>query len=520
MKNRILLSALAAIISVTPLVAQNTNASPRAVQAAMAHFNANARAYGLDNPGAELKVRSGHESNGISHVRFDQYFDGVKVFEGEAIAHESKGRVTVTNSIRGNLKVNTTPSIAAHAAIDTLVRELAPKGPYLAPTAKLEIVAKGDDSATDRLVWHVSAVIDNEVDAPSEWQYFVDAHSGQLVFKYDDLKTTDSTTSGSSMYLGPVTLNTDTVNGTIFIRDNTRSGNYANNLFNGTSGGSIMSTTGTTLGNGSKARPGEAGYDPNTAAVDAHYGLMRTWDFYKTKLGRNGIDNIGTKTYSRLHYSSAYDNAFWQDACFCMTYGDGSSFYPLVSIDVAGHEMSHGVMSREANLTYRGESGGLNEANSDMMGTMVEYFANTSDAPDYLIGEMIYKSNYGANGSFTPTKALRYMTKPSLDGRSPNCYSNTIKRLDVHYSSGPANHFFYLLAEGGTSACDGTSVTGIGRDNATKIWYTAVRDYMTSSTGYSGAKTACLQAAKALAPSLGADYSAQVTQAFDAINVP
>ena len=133
---------------------------------------------------------------------------------------------------------------------------------------------------------------------------------------------------------------------------------------------------------------------------------------------------------------------------------------------------------------------------------------------------MITKSNYAANGTFTPTKALRYMNKPSLDGHSPNCYSKQLKSLDVHYSSGPANHLFYLLAEGGTSACDGTTVTGVGRDNATKIWYTAVRDYMTASTNYAGAKTACLQAAQALAPTLGANYSANVQQAFDAINVP
>lgn len=511
---------LAVLVCVTPLAA-HSNANPRAVEAAIAHFNKNAAAYGLSNPSAELKARSGHDANGITHTRFDQYFNGVRVFEGEAITHESKGKISVTNSIRGGIHVNTVPSVAAQAAIDLLVREIAPKGPYVAPTAKLEIVAKGEDTATDRLVWHVSSLVDNEIDQPSEWQYFVDAHSGKLLFKYNDLKTTSSVTTGNSMYLGTVSLSTDTVGSTIYVRDNTRSGNVANNMFNGTSGaGTIMSTTGTSLGNGAKVRPGEANYDANTAAVDAHFGLMRTWDFYAQKLGRNGIDNAGTKTYSRLHYSSAYDNAFWQDSCYCMTYGDGSSFLPLVSIDVAGHEMSHGVMSREANLTYRGESGGLNEANSDMMGTMVEFFAGTTDAPDYLIGEMITKSNYAANGTFTPTKALRYMTKPSLDGRSPNCYSKQLKSLDVHYSSGPANHLFYLLAEGGTSACDSTNVAGIGRDAATKIWYTAVRDYMTASTNYAGAKTACLQAAQALTSSLGANYSANVQQAFDAINVP
>src|SRR3712207_6747959 len=122
-----------------------------------------------------------------------------------------------------------------------------------------------------------------------------------------------------------------------------------------------------------------------------------------------------------------------------MTYGDGDNlqFKPLVSLDVAAHEMSHGVMSRTANLTYSGESGGLNESNSDIFGTMVEFYANNpADPPDWKIGEEI-----SARG--TP---LRHMDQPSLDGASPNCWTTNTKNLDVHYSSGVGNHFFYLLA--------------------------------------------------------------------------
>ena len=78
-----------------------------------------------------------------------------------------------------------------------------------------------------------------------------------------------------------------------------------------------------------------------------------------------------------------------------MTYGDGDgvTFNPFDSLDVAGHEMTHGVTSRTANLTYSGESGGLNEGTSDIFGTMVEFYANnTNDTPDYLIGEELYKN--------------------------------------------------------------------------------------------------------------------------------
>jgi Zn-dependent metalloprotease len=187
-----------------------------------------------------------------------------------------------------------------------------------------------------------------------------------------------------------------------------------------------------------------------------------------------------------------------------MTYGDGDNleFLPLASLDVAGHEMTHGVTSATARLRYSGESGGLNEATSDIFGTMVEFRANNAvDAPDYLIGERVM-----ALPEFY--LAIRSMYRPDMDGASPNCYHRLVKTLDVHYSSGVANHFFYLLAEGsgvgpytdgvGSPTCDGSTLAGIGRNKAEAIWYRALTAYMTSRTGYSGARTATLNAAKDL----------------------
>src|SRR2546422_8139118 len=125
-----------------------------------------------------------------------------------------------------------------------------------------------------------------------------------------------------------------------------------------------------------------------------------------------------------------------------MTYGDGANnAHPLTSLDVAGHEMTHGVTANTAGLRYSGESGGLNEATSDMFGTSVEWYANNSADPgDYLIGEKI-----DINGDGSP---LRYMDKPSKDGRSADYWYRGVGRLNVHYSSGPANHWCYLLSEG------------------------------------------------------------------------
>ena len=156
--------------------------------------------------------------------------------------------------------------------------------------------------------------------------------------------------------------------------------------------------------------------------------------------GRNGIWNTGAGARSRVHYGNAYDNAFWDGTQ--MTYGDGAgNASPLTAIDVAGHEMSHGVTENTAGPELPGESGGLNEATSDIFGTAVEFYANNpTDVGDYLIGEKI-----NINGNGTP---LRYMDKPSKDGARQDCWSTGVGSLDVHYSSGPLNHWFYLVSEG------------------------------------------------------------------------
>ncbi|WP_343050506.1 M4 family metallopeptidase [Nocardioides ungokensis] len=278
--------------------------------------------------------------------------------------------------------------------------------------------------------------------------------------------------------------------------------------------GTLITSTTTTFGNGTNANRA-------TAGADAQYGSNETWDFYKQTYGRDGIFGNGTGSYNRVHYGSGYVNAFWDGTKMTYGDGDGTSYGPLVSLDVAGHEMSHGVTENTAGLTYSGESGGLNEATSDIFGTMVEFFANNaSDPGDYLIGEQFdLKKHLG----------FRRMDNPASDGSSLNCWSATAGSADVHYSSGIGNHFFYLLSEGSgaktlngvsynSPTCNGSTVTGIGRDAAANIWYRALTVYMTSSTNYSGARTATLNAAKDLYGAGSTQYNA-VASAWSAVSV-
>jgi Zn-dependent metalloprotease len=352
---------------------------------------------------------------------------------------------------------------------------------------------------------------------PNELHVITDAATGKKLYEYQGIETG----TGKTLYSGTVTLNTTLSGSTYQLTDGTRGGHKTYNKSHTTtsSAGTLFTDADDTWGTGAAS----SSTTDQTAAADAAYGAQVTWDFYKNTFGRSGIKNNGVAAYSRVHYGSAYVNAFWDDSCFCMTYGDGSgNTHPLTSIDVAGHEMSHGVTANTAGLNYSGESGGLNEATSDIFGTGVEFYAgNSSDVGDYLIGEKI-----NINGDGTP---LRYMDQPSKDGGSANYWSSSVGNLDVHYSSGVANHFFYLLSEGSgaktingvsynSPTYNGAAVTGIGRDKALQIWYKALTTYFTSTTNYKSARTGTLSAASALYGSTSTEYKA-VAAAWTAVNV-
>ncbi|MEZ4364132.1 MAG: M4 family metallopeptidase [Kofleriaceae bacterium] len=488
-----------------------------AVEQSLTYLEQSDRAAGVEVREALQQRALRRDDQGVTHVRFAQTHRGVPVFEGEVITHvDAAGQVTETSALRAIGDLSVVPVITqAHAA------QLARQAPFAAGRASeavslLQILPRGERSAVDRLTWHVM-LRGEDAAGPMHWDVFVDAHSGKVVWAFDSLETSAAIGLGKTAFTGDNALDTDSSGGTFLLRDLTRGGGNYTCDKNGKTNSpqcTIIDRANNIFGNNQPDLSDRA-----TAGADAHFGLQATWDYYLGTFGRNGIDGAGTTTFSRVHYGRNYQNAFWSDSCFCMTYGDGgTTFMPLVSLDVAGHEMSHGVMSTEANLTYSGESGGLNESNSDIFGTMVEYAVNsTDDVPDYLIGERIFRANY-AGGTYVNNAALRYMDDPARDGRSPACWSSGLGSLDVHYSSGPNNHMFYLLAEGGVSKCNGNTVAGIGRDHAARIWYKAVTDFMTASTNYAGARAAALSAATALYGAGSADVAA-VAAAYAAINV-
>ncbi|PBC63735.1 peptidase M4 family protein [Streptomyces sp. Tue6028] len=472
------------------------------------------------------------DKDGTQHVRYDRTYRQLPVLGGDFVVHLAPGGAyrSADRATRSPLSLpSVTPSLAAPKAADLAVNALraANLGETLKKiTAKPRLVVDALHGAP-KLAWQTDVVAQDSLGNPVARSVLTDARTGAQIDAWDTIET--ATGDGQSLYSGTVPLETTLSGSTYQLKDPTRGNTYTGDAANKTDlciFGICFSRAPATLFTDADNHWGSGtASDRSSAAVDAQYGTNETWDYYKNVHGRNGIAGDGKGSYNRVHYGNNYNNAFWDDSCFCMTYGDGdgTTFGPLVALDVAGHEMSHGVTSKTAALTYSGESGGLNEATSDIFGTMVEWYANNpSDAGDYLIGEKIVRSGFGK-------PALRFMDKPSKDGNSADCWSSSVGNLDVHYSSGVANHFAYLLAEGSgaktvngvsynSPTCNGSTVTGIGHDKVGKIWYRALTVYMTSSTNYAGARTATLNAAKDLYGAGSTEYNA-VAAAWSAVSV-
>ncbi|HEX3610132.1 MAG TPA: M4 family metallopeptidase [Sporichthyaceae bacterium] len=340
---------------------------------------------------------------------------------------------------------------------------------------------------------------------------------------------------GHSLYVGKVKLSTALLSGTYALKDLTRgaafTGDAEDTQDNCLPVASLCASNAPATQFTSKTNDWGNGQNANreSAAVDATYGSDMTWDYYKNTFKRSGVNNDGIGVFSRVHYGKNYANAFWSDDCFCMTYGDGDGkqLGPLVSLDITGHEITHGVTARTAKLGGDGESGGLNEANSDIFGTMVEFTAHNAANPgDYLIGSTSFIERRDKDGKLN---AIRYMDQPSKDKSSPDCWSSSVRNLDVHLSAGIGDHFFYLLSEGSgkktvngisydSPTCDNKKVGGIGRETAANIWYRALTHYFTSGTDYAAARAAVVSAATDLYGAKSAQVAA-VNAAWDAVNV-
>ncbi len=435
----------------------------------------------------------------IAHTRIRQTVKDIPVWGGEAIVHTKADSTlfAITDNLKEGIAVNTQPNLSEKYAVFLAKRQYR-GSPFLTaePVADLWIFRLEDG---DHLAYRVQMRREDQTHETSMPVIFIDAHTGRELFRYDNLQTA----TGYSLYSGTVSITTSSVGGTYYMEDLSRgigtfdSRNTTSSVYRFSDSNNVWSST------------------SQKAGVDAHYGAAKVMDYYQNKHGRDGIDGNGGPGYysaaanssvglisSKVHYSNGYNNAFWNGSFMTYGDGDGSTFTPLVTLDICGHEMTHGVTERTAGLVYANESGALNEAVSDIFGAMVERYASGESSDTWKIGEDAYTP--GTSGD-----ALRYMNDTHRGGDPDHYterYTGSADNGGVHTNSGIPNYAFYLLAKGGTHH-KGGSMTGIGATKAERIWYKALTSYMTSNTNFKGARTATLNAAASIYGSGSTEYS-------------
>ncbi|MDQ6647824.1 MAG: M4 family metallopeptidase [Pseudomonadota bacterium] len=438
-----------------------------------------------------LVARSSVAIPGGRHVvRQQQMFRGVPVYgRSIAVVQDAQGNALrasgeLMQSAQLNLasvapKLDATGAQAAlRAHAHTLLLNSAPLS-----NQKTDLFVYPQDDGTARLVYRVSYFVGGP--NPSRPTAIIDANTGAVIQSWDGLTDATATGPGGNQKTGQYTYGTDyaalqvTQSGNTCTLVNTDVKTY--NLNHGTSGGSVVSFTcpnsNTDAINGA--------YSP---VNDAHHFGGVVHDMYQSYTGGPPLN---FQLIMNVHYKSNYENAFWNGTS--MNFGDGAStFYPLVSLDVTSHEVSHGYTEQNSGLQYTGQSGGINESFSDIAGEAAEFYDR--GANDFLVGADITKT----------MTALRYMCNPPQDGGSIDNAANYTSSMDVHYSSGVYNKAFCVLAK----------TSGWGTKKAFQVFALANKSYWTATITYNSG--AC--GVESAATNLGFNNS-DVIAAFTGVGV-
>ena len=407
------------------------------IGAAAATNERHAEMLGLENESALQQIAVVDEADGTRHYRYQQTFRGIPVW-GEHVVVTESGKGEVLN-LFGRQAAGLAADLGSMKAALTADKALAiVKGAdRLSRSVRTEREESRqmiyiDEKGTAQLVYVVSFFADKAGGGEPRRPFaIVDAQTGNVLKRWDGLTTAAVGTGpggnaktgqyewgsgGKYGYLDVAQSGTTcTMNNTDVKTVNLNGGTTSTTAFSYTCPRNTVKTI-----NGA--------YSPLN---DAHYFGGVIQNMYSAYIG---VKALTFQLVMRTHYSSSYENAFWDGST--MSFGDGAStFYPLVSVDVAGHEVSHGFTEQHSNLTYSGQSGGMNEAFSDMGGEATEYYWKGSN--DFLVGPEVFK----ASG------ALRYMCNPTQDGGSIDNAANYTSSLDVHYSSGVYNKAFCTLAK-------------------------------------------------------------------------
>jgi len=523
----------------------------------------------LKNGFSFQKIKEETDNIGLLHEKFQLYYNNVKVEFATYTINSKGGRIVSMNGeVYNPTKIDVNPTISATKALDFAKRTTSSTSflwdnkneasliGYSKPQGELVLLPDLKDVNIEGtqpellLAYKFDIYATNPV---SRADVYIDAKNGKVLFYNATIKhatnfghgsahlftenhicsennnaekitkTFEALVSGTAAtrYSGSQSIETTLSGSSYILRDNTR-GNGVNtyDLNTGTNYNSAVNFT----DNDNNWTTAEHSANKDNGALDAHWGAEKTYDYWSAVHNRNSFNNSGAAINSYVHYSSNYDNAFWDGSR--MTYGDGSGTYfdILTSLDVAAHEIGHAVCTYTANLAYQRESGALNEAFSDIWGATVEYYAAPNKSP-WLIGEDIERRSGHA--------ALRSMSDPNSEGQpdtyggtywsNPNCGTPTQSNdyCGVHRNSGVLNHWFYILSVGKSGTNDignSYSVTGISIDKAAKIAYRLESVYLSANSTFANARTYGIQAAVDLYGAGSAEVIA-TTNAFYAVGI-
>lgn len=504
------------------------------------------------------------DSLGMLHRRYQQLLNGLPLIGAMAIEHRRGDAVT---SVSGEWVAAPTGPLASRASLNESRALAAALTAVGATTYKWQLPEEeaflkaetGDPNATffpkGTLVYYagdrnlgrqpirLAYQFDVYAQEPIGRQLiYVDALDGRILGRHSLLHEGNVAATAMTGYSGQQAITTDSVAGTVTsyrLRETSSSGKTIQtyNLKTKTTYG--VATDFADADNQWGVGDAYTTASPKDAfALDAHFGAEKTYDFYKEKFNRNSIDGKGFALKSYVHYGRNYFNAFWDGSR--MTYGDGSSAngnLPLTSLDVCGHEITHGLTSFTANLNYSYESGALNEGFSDIFGTAIEAYARG-------------RTGIGVNGSrwnWTLGEDFSYVIRDMVNPKQfqdPDTYLGTYWATGsgdnggVHTNSGVLNYWFALLTEGSGAGVehsnidiDGATdtndkgyafeVRGLGLDKSQAVAYRTLTTYLSPTSNYLKARAWSLQAAADLVAGgqLTAEDAGEVAYAWNAVAV-
>jgi thermolysin len=469
---------------------------------------------------------------GRRHERLDQIHRGVRVFGGELVRQSQEGQtVSVFGDLYAGIGIDVEPTLSAEDAAGIVAGLTGVTvGSELAP----ELVVLPNDEGGYLLAYRLRVLAADDLTV-----YFIDAGTGGVALQYSDLQTTVGT--GKGVYNDTKKLSTTARSGTYLAIDLMRPPAIYTYDMKGSLTRTQLYLNGLVTLNDSDVAADADNDWGDSAAVDAHAYAGWTYDYLYKRFNRQGLDNRNMTMTSLVHpvrrddYASAppsvinlyYLNAFYAGRGI-MVYGEGLPDgvtaggrewdYFSGAIDVVAHELAHGVTDYTSGLIYRNESGALNEAFSDIIGTSVEYFYQQAGTgylkADYLLGEDLT----------SPSSPFRSMSNPQAYGDPDHyskLYTGAADNGGVHHNSGIANHAFYLAVEGGTNRTSGLSVQGVGaasREKIEKVFYRGFTQMLPANATFSMARAATLQAARDLYGA-GSDVERAMEQAWTAVGV-